>query len=162
MKQQSKALRLLFYHLRHTFLVSTQPVAFVKVLVGLLVGGMFSDQFISSMWVLHQKELRRTLLSATTVLRLYSVRIFTIHPISCEVRVAVIHGLSSARCCVHSYTLSTRIPCLGRFDLSIFVLDFAQMEPLVPLHSFSQLGPSPRTTCFKLQTVSIFEFKWEG
>ena len=130
MKQQSKALRLLFYHLRHTFLVSTQPVAFAKVLV-----------------VLHQKELRRTLLSATTVLRLYSVRIFTIHAISCEVRVAVI------------YTLSTRIPCLGRFDLSIFVLDFAQMEPLVPLHSFSQLGPSPRTTCFKLQTVFIFEFK---
>ena len=39
MKQQSKALRLLFYHLRQTFLVSTQPVAFVKVLVGLLVGG---------------------------------------------------------------------------------------------------------------------------
>ena len=75
MKQQSKALRLLFYHLRHTFLVSTQPVAFAKVLV-----------------VLHQKELRRTLLSATTVLRLYSVRIFTIHAISCEVRVAVIHG----------------------------------------------------------------------
>ena len=161
MKQQSKALRLLFYHLRHTFLVSTQPVAFVKVLVGLLVGGCsvihlspVCECCIKKNFEEHccqPQQCSGYIQSGSSPSMRSLVRFVWLWSTAC-----------SARCCVHSYTLSTRIPCLGRFDLSIFVLDFAQMEPLVPLRSFSQLGPSPRTTCFKLQTVFIFEFKWEG
>ena len=35
----------------------------------------------------------------------------------------------------------------------------AYLEPLVPLHSFSQLGASPRTTCFKLQRVFVLRMQ---
>ena len=128
-----------------------------KLLVALLVWGC-SVINISPGRECCIKKNSQNIAVSPTVLRLYSVRIFTIHPIFCKVLCGRDPRSCSARCCVHSYTLSTRIPCLGRLDLGIFVMDFAYLEPLVPLHSFSQLGASPRTTCFKLQAVFIFEF----
>ena len=120
---------------------------------------MFSDQYISRMWVLHPKELQDHCCQPQQCWGYIqsgsspSIRSFT------RFCVGVINGLV-LHAAVYKLHFVHENPCLRRLDLSIFVLDFAHLDPLVPLHSFSQLGPSPRTT--KLQAVFIFQFKWEG